>query len=307
MPFGDVTRLRAFALVLDLGSVSAAAAVLGYTQSAVSQQIAALEREVGATLIDRSRRPFRATREGEALRPDIDRVLTALTAAEATVKDVRAGAPQRLRLASFPSALASFVPHAMRELRRSHPHRDVEVLQADTNLAFELLAAGAADVAIVQHVSRIPALPAAYLERHVLLQDELHVVLPRAHRLASRDEVRLAEIEHEPLLVPRRDGTGSAFRSLVEHLCAQHGFKPRIAYEVDDLAAAQAFAASGVAVVLMHGLTVHSPLPGVVVRRLSESPHGARTVEAVLPAGDRSAAAEALLRHLATAASLIRR
>ena len=59
MFFGDVQRLRAFALVLDLGSISAAATVLGYTQSAVSQQLAALEREVGAALVDRSQRPLR--------------------------------------------------------------------------------------------------------------------------------------------------------------------------------------------------------------------------------------------------------
>ena len=83
MSFGDVQRLRAFALVLDLGSISAAAGVLGYTQSAVSQQLAALEREVGTALVDRSQRPLRATHAGATLRPHVERVLAALGGAEA--------------------------------------------------------------------------------------------------------------------------------------------------------------------------------------------------------------------------------
>jgi DNA-binding transcriptional LysR family regulator len=83
MSLGDAQRLRAFALVLDLGSISAAASVSGYTQSAVSQQLAALEREVGSPLVDRSQRPLRATPAGDLLRPHVDAVLAALGGAEA--------------------------------------------------------------------------------------------------------------------------------------------------------------------------------------------------------------------------------
>src|SRR5919199_3794037 len=111
MSLGDVQRLRAFVLVLDLGSVSAAAEVLGYTQSAVSQQLAALEREVGVPLVDRSQRPVRPTRAGATLRPHVERVLAAVGGAEAAVADARGETP-RLRLAAFPSALSSFVPTA---------------------------------------------------------------------------------------------------------------------------------------------------------------------------------------------------
>src|SRR5919107_133986 len=120
MSLGDIGRLRAFGLVLDLGSISAAAGVLGYTQSAVSQQLSALEREVGSALVDRSQRPLRATPAGAALRPHAERVLAALGGAEAAVADLRGGVP-RLRLAAFGSALSSFVPAAVRELRRAHP------------------------------------------------------------------------------------------------------------------------------------------------------------------------------------------
>src|ERR687893_446003 len=97
----DVQRLRTLTLVLDLGSISAAADVLGYTQSAVSQQLAALEREAGASLVDRAQRPLRATRAGALLRPHAERVLAAVAAAEAAVRDA-VGATSTLRLVAFP-------------------------------------------------------------------------------------------------------------------------------------------------------------------------------------------------------------
>src|ERR687891_648585 len=111
MSLGDVQRLRAFTLVSDLGSISAAAAVLGYTQSAVSQQLAALEREVGTALVARSQRRLHATRAGEVLRPHDERVLVAVSGAEAAVNDL-SGGTRRLRLAAFTSAPSSFVPAA---------------------------------------------------------------------------------------------------------------------------------------------------------------------------------------------------
>ena len=139
MPVGDPQRLRAFSLVLDLGSISAAASVLGYTQSAVSQQLAALEREVGSPLVDRSQRPLRPTAAGTLLRPHVERVLAAVGRTEAAVEDVRGRTP-RLRLAAFPSALSSFVPAAVRDLRRAHPQL-LQVLQLETHEAVSSCAA----------------------------------------------------------------------------------------------------------------------------------------------------------------------
>src|SRR5918992_367925 len=213
MSVGDVGRLRAFALVLDLGSISAAASVLGYTQSAVSQQLAALEREVGAALVDRSRRPLRATRAGEQLRPHVERVLAAIGGADAALEDVR-GSMRRLRLAAFTSALSSFVPAAVRDLRRAHPDLVVQVLQLETREAVEHLRDGRADLAVV------------------------------------------------------------------DHMCAEAGFAPRVTYELDDLPAAQAFVAAGIALVPMHGLTLATLPAGVTALPLAESPAGSRTVQA---------------------------
>jgi DNA-binding transcriptional LysR family regulator len=302
MSLGDVQRLRAFALVLDLGSVSAAAGVLGYTQSAVSQQLAALEKEVGAELVDRSRRPFGATPAGALLRPHVERVLAAVGGAEAAVEDLRGGTV-RVRLAAFPSALSSFVPAAVRDLRRGHPDLGVQVLQLETQEAIERLRAGDVDLAVVHHMPGASVPDTAGLRRRPLLVDHLYLVLPEGHRLARRDSVNISDLESEPLILPRRDTPAGRFRSVVEQLCAEAGFAPRVAYELDDLPAVQKFVAAGIAVVPMHGLTLATLPPGAIARPLAEQPAGSRTVEALAPAAVATPVVDELLGRLADAAT----
>jgi DNA-binding transcriptional LysR family regulator len=305
MAIGDVQRLRAFALVLDLGSISAAAGVLGYTQSAVSQQLAALEREVGAPLVDRSQRPLRPTHAGATLRPHVDRVLAALGGAQAAVDDLRGGT-QRLRLAAFGSALSSFVPAAVRDLRRNHSNLVVQVLQLETPEAVERVRAGDADLAVVHHMPGVAVPETAGLRRRRLLVDHLYVVLPEGHRLARRDAVSVSELEAEPLILPPRDTPAGRFRSVVEHLCAEAGFAPRVAYELADLPAVQAFVAAGIAVVPMHGLTLATLSRGALARPLAERPAGSRTVEVLAPVAARTPVVDELLDHLAVAARAYR-
>src|SRR6185503_16707512 len=92
------------------------------------------------------------------------------------------------------------------------------------------------------------------------------------------------------------------FRSLVEHLCATTGFAPRVAYELDDLPAVQAFVAAGIGIVVMHGLALATIPPGVTVRPLAERPAGSRTVEALAPVAARFPVVDDLLERLADAA-----
>jgi DNA-binding transcriptional LysR family regulator len=198
------------------------------------------------------------------------------------------------------------VPAAVRELRRTHSDLAVQVLQVETQEAVERLRAGDADVAVVHHMPGVAVPATAGLERRRLLVDDLHVVLPEGHRLARRDAVSLADLDGEPLILPRRDTPAGRFRSLVEHLCAESGFAPRVAYELDDLPAVQAFVAAGIGVVPMHGLTLTTVPPGAVTRPLAERPAGSRTVEALAPA-DRSPVVDDLLARLAGAAQRTRR
>ena len=301
----DAQRLRAFVLVLDLGSISAAASVLGYTQSAVSQQLAALEREVGASLVDRSQRPLRPTRAGTALRPHAERVLAALAATADAVADVRGGV-QRLRLAAFASSLSAFVPWAVRDLRRALPDVLIQVTQLETREAVAALRAGTADAAVVHHMPGVAVPETAGLERLRLFDDDLYVIVADGHRLARRREISLGDLAGEPVGLPRRDTPAGRFRAVMEHLFAQAGVEPRVVCEVDDLPAAQAFVSAGIAVGVMHGLTLATLPPGVTVRPLAERPAGTRTVEVLAPAGDAAPSVGALVDRLVGAASRLR-
>jgi DNA-binding transcriptional LysR family regulator len=304
MAFADLQRLRTLALVLDLGSISAAATVLGYTQSAISQQLAALERAVGMPLVDRSTRPLRATPAGAALRPRVDRILAAVAAADAALADFQ-GATTRLRLAAFPSSLATFVPAAVRDLRGGHPEFGIQVLELETREAVDSLRTGDADLALVHYMPGVALPEIAGLERRHLLVDELFLVLPESHRLASQDAVSFADLEAEALILPRRGTPAGRFRAVVEQLCAEAGFEPQVAYEIDDLAAVKAFIAAGTAMMPMHGLTLATLPPGATARRLTERPAGSRTIEALAPIADRTPAVDDLLERLTHAAALM--
>jgi DNA-binding transcriptional LysR family regulator len=127
-------------------------------------------------------------------------------------------------------------------------------------------------------------------------------VLPEGHRLARRDVVSLTDLEAEPLILPRRDTPAGRFRSMVEHLCAQAGFAPRVAYELDDLPAVQAFVAAGIAVVPMHGLVLATLPPGATAPPTRRAARGSRTVEALAAAAARTPVTDDLLDRPADAA-----
>src|SRR5215218_6773383 len=176
---------------------------------------------------------------------------------------------------------SSSVPRAVRDLRRTRDAVVVQVLQLETREAVEHLRGGAADIAVVHHMPGVAVPDVSGLQVQRLAVDELLVVVPDSHRLAAREEVAVADLQDEPLILPRRETAAGRFRAVVEHLCAQAGFTPRVAFELDDLLAAQAFVAAGIAVVAMHGLALTTVPAGVTVRPPAERPAGSRTVEAL--------------------------
>ena len=225
-------------------------------------------------LVDRSQRPLRATRAGDVLRPHVERVLAALGGAEAAVEDCAAATP-RLRLAAFPSALSSFVPAAVRDLRRAHSELVVQGAPARD---------ARGDRAPPRRRRRPRGrAPHAGGGR---ARDGGPAAAPPARRPPLRGAARGPPARATRRREHRRPGGGAAdppaarhtrrrFRSVVEHLCAQAGFAPRVAYELDDLPAAQAFVAAGIAIVPMHGLTLATVPPGATARPLAERPPAA--------------------------------
>jgi DNA-binding transcriptional LysR family regulator len=289
----DLHRARTFVAVVRHGSVSAAADALGYTQSAVSQQLSTLERDIGLTLVDRGRRPLRPTPAGSELLPEVQGLLSRAAALDASVGDLRGLRRGRVEVVAFASALASLLPPVVAAFRAAHPGVEVGVAEGETEAALAALRGGAADVALVHLMPGEEIADDGGLVRVALGTDPLHAVLPAAHPLSAGAAIPLAELAAEPLVVPRADGPAGGFRRLVEGLLAELDAELRVAYEVDDLQAAQAFAAAGLGVALMHGLTLQASPPGVAVRPLTPA-SGARRVEVVRVRGRRVPAARAL-------------
>jgi DNA-binding transcriptional LysR family regulator len=294
----DLHRARTFVEVVRLGSVSAAADALGYTQSATSQQLSTLERDLGLTLVDRGRRPLRPTPAGEELLPEIELLLARAAAAQATVDDLRGLRRGRVRVVAFASALASVLPPVLAAFAADHPGVAVSATEAETAPAVAALHAGAADLALIHLMPGQELADADGLTRTPLGTDDLCVVLPAGHRLSGRSGVPLAALAGEPLVAPRAGGPAGAFRSLVDRLFADAGAAPQIAYEIDDLPAAQAFAAAGLGAVLMHRLTLGDAHAGVVIRPLATAA-GDRRVEVVSVRARRVPAARTLADALA--------
>src|SRR4051795_7612422 len=152
----DVKRLKVLREVAAQSSFSAAAEKLGYTQSAVSQQIAALEREADATLIERNSRGLRLTDAGEALVRHADKILARLAEAEAELEAIAGLRGGRLRLATFPSAGATLVPPAIALFSQRHPSVDLSLVEAEPEESLPMLKEGELDVAMVYEYDALP-------------------------------------------------------------------------------------------------------------------------------------------------------
>src|SRR4051794_39735629 len=177
----DVRRLRVLREVANHGSFSAAAEALSYTQSAVSQQIAALEREAGARMVERSARGVRLTDAGRALVSHADVILARLADAEDELQAIAGLRGGRLRVAAFPSACATLMPLAVRRFRELHPGVELSLQPAEPDEGLALLRTGEADVAL--SIDTTFGAPARDIERVELLDDPMYIMLAANHPL----------------------------------------------------------------------------------------------------------------------------
>ena len=186
----DVRRMRVLREVAVQGSFSAAAEALSFTQSAVSQQIAALERETGTVLVQRSARGVRLTEAGEALVRHADAVLCRLAEAEAELEAIAGLRGGRLRMAAFESAGATLMPLAIADFRAKHPAIELSMTLGEPELTEPQLKSGELDL-VLGFGSRFAQEDA--IERHFLLEDPMLLVLPREHGIGVAHE-RLARL-----------------------------------------------------------------------------------------------------------------
>ena len=291
----DVRRMRVLREVARTGSFSAAAEALSFTQSAVSQQIAALERETGSTLVDRGARGVRLTEAGEILVRHADVILARLDDAQAELDALSGLRGGRVRLVSFPTAGASIMPRAIAEFRARHPAIDLSLQVAEPADAVLMLRGGEADVSVVIEAPWDCATNDG-LERTHLLDDPMFVVLPKCHELASRAKVKLSDLAAEPWLLGVH-GT-CADTSVFLRACTQAGFEPQIAFDSDDYNAIQGFVAAGMGVSFIPRLAIVTVRDDVVIRPIAPRAPVRRIVATTLDGGYRSPAMDAMLEIL---------
>src|SRR3954447_8811527 len=191
----DPRRMRVLREVAIRGSFSAAADALSFTQSAVSQQIAALEREAGTTLVQRSARGVRLTDAGEAVVRHAEAIMARLAEAEAELEAIAGLRGGRLRLASFESAGSTLMPLAIAAFRQQHPAVELSMSLAEPDDSLPLLRSGDLDLAIVFDTAAVPV--AASVDRRHLLDDPMYLALPGDHPLAHRRRLRLEDLAGE--------------------------------------------------------------------------------------------------------------
>lgn len=263
----DVRRLRVLSEVAARGSFSAAADALTLTQSAVSQHITALEREVGLPLIERGTRPVELTEAGYALTRHATGIFARLNGAEQELGEIAGRRLGRLRFGTFPTALATLVPPAFAAFRRDHPEVTLTVVDDHLQRLIPRLEAGELDLALIYDHEAIPDISARDLERIPLLDDVFQAVLPAGHRLARRRRtLELSELSGEPWI---GGAPTSAWYRIAIDACRRAGFTPQADFASDDHIAVQALVAAGLGVSVIPGLAVVHPLPGLAVRKLS--------------------------------------
>lgn len=265
----ELTRLRAFHEVARRASFTSAAAALGFSQPAISHQIAQLEREVGTTLVERSARRVRLTPAGEVLLGHVEAILARLADAERELAEVAHLGHRRLQVAAFATAATTVLPPAVGAFRRRLPQVALTLIEADPADSLPGLLAGEHDAALTYDYPSLASPQHEGLELDPLFVDQMCVALPVGHPLAARDDVPLTALADEPWAAPHH----TVCRDALELACRTAGFAPRVMSQTNDYMVMQGLVAAGAGVAVMPRLAAAITVrPGVVVRPLLGEP-----------------------------------
>lgn len=271
----DVRRMQVLRAVVSSGSVTAAAANLGYTPSAVSQQIAALEKQAGVALLERVGRGVRPTAAGRLLTEHAATISRNVAEAETALAELRAGRTGLLSIRYFATAGASLVAPAVARLRREHPGVRIDLRLNDSEEPLSEVEQGRADLVLLVGSRERPGDGVQLLH---LRDDAYAAVLPAGHRLAAKEVLDLAELADEPWV--GSEPPGPCLEPVLT-ACAAAGFSPAFAVESEDYVTAQGFVAAGLGVGLMPLMGLANRNPAVVVRRV-RNPEPLRAVYAAV-------------------------
>lgn len=297
----ELKQLRALRAVAGAGSFSAAADELDYTQPAVSRIVAALERELGAPLVDRATRPLRLTDAGVALMRHADQIFEHLAGAEAEIQAIAQLDAGTLRVGTFSSAGAAFVVDAVAALRAAHPGIDITVVEGWPSALVASLRGGDLDVSVVFDFPEAGEHIGDGLDLEHLLDDPLLLVIPANHRLAARKRLSFADLANEDWLLPAF-GPDSPSLRLINRGCTAAGFEPRIVCRINDCQMTQAMIAIGVGISMLPRLMLEPVRDGVAIKPLTAGAPIRRISAARLTAKYRTPTSDRFLTALQDAA-----
>lgn len=263
----DVRRLRLLRELAARGTLTAVADALAYTPSAVSQQLAQLERDAGVPLLERFGRGVRLTEAGRRLAGHADAIIARMEAAEADLAGLAGDAAGPLRVACFQTAAVSLVVPALLALESEHAGVLGEVSDREAEMSLPGLRLGDHDLVVAEEYEHAPRRLDAALERTELGRDRMLVALPAGHVAAGQERVALAELAHEPWVTARED---SAFAPMLVRACRSlGGFEPEIRHRTNDLRLLSELVGRLGAVSLVPSLGRSWMAPGVALRPLA--------------------------------------
>jgi molybdate transport repressor ModE-like protein len=295
----DVRRMRVLREVAGRGTIAAAARALSFTPSAVSQQLAALEREAGVSLLDRHGGRVRLTEAGRRLVARTEAILAELEAASAELSAAAADVTGDIHVAAFPSAERALLAPAIATLLSRHPDVRVRTTELEPEASLPALRLGDVDLIVSHEDASRPAPPDARLERVDLLEDPLRVVLPPGHP-ADRDSVVLAELAHARWVATP---PGTACRAMLENACRAAGFVPDVPFHANDFGVLAAFVAAGLGVAMVPEIALDAFGPDVAFRPVADVPVTRRLYAAARRGGLERPALAAMVDALRRAAS----
>lgn len=265
----DLGRLRALHAVSVHGTIGAAATALGYTPSAVSQQIAKLERETRTTLLERRGRGIRLTDEAQQLALTAQELMSIVEAAEVRLEERRGEPAGRLAVACFASAARGLMPGVLADLADRHPALDVRMQEIDPHLSIDLVARGAVDLAVAHDWDIAPLPTPPGLEQAVIGTDLCDLLVPAGHRLTAADSVRREELGGERWI---SQPPGTVCHDWLMRTLRAAGHEPLIAHLAEEHQTQVALVAAGLGIALVPRLGRGALPPEVRAARLDPVP-----------------------------------
>ncbi|MFU8891385.1 MAG: LysR family transcriptional regulator [Anaerosomatales bacterium] len=260
----NVNRMRMLREVAERGGIAAAAETLYMSPSAVSQQMAVLEREAGTPLLERHGRGVRLTAAGESLVAHTDRVLTVLEEAQSDLADISASVAGNLNLCSFPTAARALLIPALALLRQRHPRLRLHMSDLEPEESIPLLKRGEMDIILSYGYDRLPEKEDPSIERLLIMTEPHNIALPVDHPEAEHGgPVRMADLADEQWVVGR---DGSPFMDVMLRIANEAGFTARVDLHSNDYQVILAAVEAGLGVALIPPLARFSTYPGVVFR-----------------------------------------